>query len=159
MASAADRVQQALESLGISAKVTILTQSARTAQQAADALGTTVSQIIKSLVFMAGEAPLLVETSGSNRVDTGKLEKLLRTPVRRASADEVRQYTGFAIGGVPPVGHARPIKTLIDQDLMQYEEIFAAGGLPEAIFRTTPQDLLKMTGGQLADVKEDGQKY
>jgi len=156
MASSADRVQQALEALGISAKVTILTQSARTAQQAADALGTTVSQIVKSLVFMAGEAPLLVETSGSNRVDTGKLEKLLKTSVRRASADEVRQFTGFAIGGVPPVGHAHPIKTLIDQDLMQYQEIFAAGGIPEAIFRTTSQDLLRMTGGQVADVKEDG---
>ena len=154
MPSASDRVQQALDALGISTKVTILTQSARTAQQAADALGTTVSQIVKSLVFLAGEEPLLVETSGSNRVDTGKLERLLGKAVRRASADEVRQYTGFAIGGVPPVGHVHPIKTLIDQDLMQYEEIFAAGGLPEAIFRTTPQDLLRMTGGQVADVKE-----
>lgn len=158
MASATERVQQALEALGISTKVTILSQSARTAQQAADALGTTVSQIVKSLVFVAGEEPLLVETSGSNRVDTGKLERLLGSPVRRASAEQVRQFTGFAIGGVPPVGHAQSIKTLIDQDLMQYEEIFAAGGIPEAIFKTTPQDLARMTGGQLADVKEDGQR-
>lgn len=154
MASASDRVQQALKALGISTKVTILTRSARTAQQAADALGTTVSQIVKSLVFMAGEEPLLVETSGSNRVGTAKLERLLGRAVRRASADEVREFTGFAIGGVPPVGHAQPITTLVDEDLMQYQEIFAAGGIPEAIFRTTPQELVKMTGGRVADVKE-----
>ncbi len=155
MASAVERVQQTLQQLGIKAEVVLLEQSARTAQQAADALGTTVPQIIKSLIFMAGDAPLLVETSGSNRVDVQKLEALLDQPIRRANADEVRQWTGFAIGGIPPVGHAHAIKTLIDQDLMQYDDLFAAGGIPEAIFKTTPQDLLEMTNGQLADVKED----
>lgn len=154
MASASERVQQALQHLGINAEVIVLEESARTAQQAADALGTTVAQIIKSLIFMAGDAPLLVEASGSNRVDTQKIEVLLDVPVRRANANEVRHWTGFAIGGVPPVGHAHPIKTLIDQDLMQYDDIFAAGGTPESIFKTTPSDLVKMTNGQLADIKE-----
>jgi len=154
MASAVERVQQALQQLDIEAEVVILEQSARTAQQAADALDTTVSQIIKSLIFMAGETPLLVETSGSNRVDVHKLEVLIDQSVRRANADEVREWTGFAIGGVPPVGHAHSIQTLIDEDLMQYEVLFAAGGIPESIFETTPQDLLKMTKGQVADIKE-----
>lgn len=154
MSASADRVQQALVNLGISAKVQILNKSARTAQQAADALGTTVAQIVKSLVFVAGEEPVLVETSGSNRVDLKKLEALLGLPVRRAEAKEVRDFTGFAIGGIPPVGHTQPIRTLIDEDLLQYETIFAAGGLPEAIFQTTPKELLQMTGGQVANVKE-----
>ena len=154
MSTSANRVQQALDALGIRVKVQILNKSSRTAQQAADALDTTVAQIVKSLVFVAGEEPLLVETSGSNRVDLKKLEALLGLPVRRAEAKEVRAFTGFAIGGIPPVGHRQPIRTLVDEDLLQYEEVFAAGGTPEAIFKTTPDDLLRMTGGKVADVKE-----
>jgi prolyl-tRNA editing enzyme YbaK/EbsC (Cys-tRNA(Pro) deacylase) len=154
MASAPERVQQALDALNIDAKVEIMTESARTAQQAADALNTTVAQIVKSLVFVAGDEPLLVETSGSNRVDLKKLETILNVPIRQANAKEVRAFTGFAIGGIPPVGHAQEMKTLIDEDLLQYDEIFAAGGIPESIFKTTPQDLLTMTGGQVAEVKE-----
>jgi len=154
MSTSANRVQRALDALGIRVKVQILNKSSRTAQQAADALGTTVAQIVKSLVFVAGEEPLLVETSGNNRVDLKKLEALLGLPVRRAEAKEVRAFTGFAIGGIPPVGHRQPIRTLVDEDLLQYEEVFAAGGTPEAIFKTTPDDLLRMTGGKVADVKE-----
>jgi len=154
MSTATDRVQAALEQLGIDARIEIMSESARTAQQAADAIGTTVAQIVKSLVFVAGDAPVLVETSGSNRVDTKKLETVLNAPVRRADAKEVRAFTGFAIGGVPPVGHAQKLVTLIDEDLFQFQAIYAAGGVPEAIFKTTPQDLLTMTSGRVADVRE-----
>ncbi len=151
--ASAQRVQDALRQRGVAVEIVLLQERARTAQQAAEAIGCTVAQIVKSLVFVAGEAPLLVETSGANRVDLAKLEALLGRPVRSANADEVRAFTGFAIGGIPPVGHARPIETLIDQDLLAHETVYAAGGVPEAIFPTTPQQLVAMTGGRVADVK------
>lgn len=154
MSSATQRVQAALAAHGVRAQIVEFPQGTRTAQDAAAAIGTTVAQIVKSLVFIAGEEPLLVETSGSNRVDLSKLEARLGVPVRQANADEVRQLTGFAIGGVPPVGHKRPIRTLIDEDLMAHEEIFAAAGTPHTVFRLTPQELVRLTGGTLMDVKQ-----
>lgn len=151
--ASACRVQDTLRQRGVEAKIVILSESARTAQQAAEAIGCAVAQIVKSLVFVAGQTPLLVETSGANRVDPAKLEALLGAPVRTANATEVRDFTGFAIGGIPPVGHLQPIETLIDQDLLQHDVVYAAGGVPEAIFPITPQQLLAMTGGRVADVK------
>jgi len=98
---------------------------------------------------------VLVCASGSNRVSLEKLGSLVGKPVRQASPDEVKEATGFAIGGVPPVGHKRPLKAFIDRDLMRYEEIWAAAGTPHAVFRTTPHQLLQITQGKLVDIKDD----
>ena len=151
---AARRVEEALHERGFEIEVQELSQSTRTAQEAAEAVGVTVGQIVKSLVFLAGEEPLLVCASGANRVSLGKLTGLLGRSVRKASPDEVREATGFAIGGVPPLGHARSLRTLIDQDLFQYDEIWAAAGTPHAVFRTTPAQLREMTRGEVVDLKE-----
>lgn len=151
----AERVQMALQALGFSVQVRELPQSTRTAPEAARAVGVTVGQIVKSLVFMVGDQPRLVCASGSNRVSLDKLKRqLMGQPVRQASSDEVRAATGYSIGGVPPAGHITKLRTLIDRDLMQYSEICAAAGTPNAVFLTTPQQLLEMTKGELADVKE-----
>lgn len=151
---AAERVQAALSELGLYAEVRELPQSTRTAPEAARAVGVRVGQIVKSLIFMADEEPVLVCASGSNRVSLEKLGKLVGRPVRQASPDEVKEATGFAIGGVPPIGHRRLLKAFIDRDLMQYEEIWAAAGTPHAVFRTTPHELLQITKGQLVDIKD-----
>lgn len=151
---AARRVEEALRQRGFSVEVQELSQSTRTAQEAAEAVGVSVGQIVKSLVFVAGEEPVLVCASGANRVSLEKLTELLGRPVRRASPEEVREATGFAIGGVPPLGHARQLRTFIDRDLMQYDEIWAAAGTPHAVFRTTPAQLLEMTRGEVVDLAE-----
>ena len=150
----AERVQKALEALGFSVPVRELPQSTRTAPEAARAAGVTVGQIVKSLIFMAGNQALLVCASGSNRVSIEKLSALTGQRVRQASADEVKAATGYSIGGVPPAGHITKLRTLIDRDLVQYGEICAAAGTPNAVFLTTPQQLLQMTQGEVADVKE-----
>lgn len=154
-ASAAERVRQALTELGLDARIQELPDSTRTAEQAAQAVGMTVGQIVKSLVFMTDDGPLLVCASGDNRVSLDKLNQLVEGTVRQASPDEVRSATGFAIGGVPPTGFARPLPTFIDRDLMPYDEICAAAGTPHAVFRTTPLDLQRMTEGVFADVKDE----
>jgi len=128
--------------------------STRTAQEAADTVGTSVAQIAKSLIFLAGGEPILVIASGSNRVSERKVRSHLGAKIRRADAEQVRQATGYAIGGVPPVGHARPLRTLIDEDLLSHPEIYAAAGTPRAVFRLTPQELLEMTRGEVMDLKE-----
>lgn len=151
---AARRVERALRELGFEIEVQELAQSTRTAQEAAEAVGATVGQIVKSIVFVAGEEPVLVCVSGANRVSLDKLAKLLGQPPRKASPDEVRKATGFAIGGVPPLGHPQRIRTFIDRDLLQYDEIWAAAGTPRALFRTTPAQLRAMTQGEVAEVKE-----
>ena len=128
-----------------------LTESARTATDAARALGCRVDQIVKSLVFRGRrtERAILVAASGANRVDEVKVGELLAEPIAKADAAFVRARTGFAIGGVAPVGHAEPVPTLIDEDLMKWEEIWAAAGHPSSIFRLTPADLVRMTSGRV----------
>lgn len=153
MKPAAQKVQDALRALGIDRSVLELTVSAKTARQAADAVGVGVGQIAKSLVFTANGSPILVIASGDNRVDEGKLGVLLGARIRRADPDTVRQATGFAIGGVPPVGHATPLPTYIDRDLLRYPLIYAAGGVPECVFPLSPDELLRATGGRVADIK------
>jgi len=124
-----------------------------TAAAAAEALGVTVGQIANSLVFDADGDPLLVLTSGAHRVDTAKVAALIGvTAVRRASPDFVREHTGQAIGGVAPVGHPKPVRTLVDTALEQYDEVWAAGGIPHAIFPTTFAELVRMTDGTPAEV-------
>lgn len=149
-----ERVQQALRALGLGHEIVELGQSARTAAEAARALGCRVDQIAKSLVFRLRDsgAPLLVVTSGANRVDEAKVGALVGERLERADADFVRVQTGFAIGGVAPIGHARPLVTLIDEHLLRFEEIWAAAGHPSTVFRLTPGDLVTMTGGRVVAV-------
>jgi Cys-tRNA(Pro) deacylase len=149
-----ERVRERLREQGIEAQPVEFAESTRTSADAAAAIGTTVAQIAKSLVFMANGQPLLVIASGANRVDTKKLGALLDARITRADADAVRQATGFPIGGVPPLGHTTPLRTLIDEDLLAFTSIWAAAGTPNAVFETTPADLVKMTNGQVADLKE-----
>lgn len=154
LSSSARKVQQVLESLGMSLKVIDMPDSTRTAQEAAQAVGCQVGQIVKSLVFRTKRSrrPVLVVASGQNRVNEKKLEALLGEPLGKADADFVRETTGFAIGGVPPVGHLQPIETFMDQDLLQYESIWAAAGTPKSVFCLTPADLVKMTNGKVVDI-------
>lgn len=155
MSSATDRVQKALLELGLAAHVQEFPQGTRTAQEAADAIGTTLGQIVKSLVFLADGRPLLVLASGKNRVDMGKLARAAGAArIERADADRVRAATGFAIGGVPPVGHATPLETYIDEDLLSYEIVYAAAGAPTAIFPITPPDLVRVTGGRVTELAQ-----
>ncbi|HBX68736.1 MAG TPA: hypothetical protein DEH25_04975 [Chloroflexi bacterium] len=156
LSPSAQRVQQALTQLGLTLEVVELPDSTRSAAEAAAAIGCTVGQIAKSLIFKTkgSEKPVLVIASGSNRVDEKKIAALLGEKISKAEADFVRQQTGFAIGGVPPVGHIEPLRTFIDEDLLAYAEIWAAAGTPHAVFRLTGADLVRATGGQVTDVKK-----
>lgn len=151
----AQKVQDALQAKGFHNQVIELAASTRTAAEAAAAVGCTVEQIAKSIVFVGKSSgqPLLVIASGGNRVDEKKVQALIGEKIARADADFVRAQTGFVIGGVPPIGHAQPLRILIDADLLAYTEIWAAAGHPNAIFRLTPDELIRMTGGIVADVK------
>jgi prolyl-tRNA editing enzyme YbaK/EbsC (Cys-tRNA(Pro) deacylase) len=155
LSSSARKVQEALARLDMKLDVVELPNSTRTAAEAAQAVGCQLGQIIKSLVFKTkrSERPILVIASGVNRVDERKIEALTGEPLGKADADFVRQQTGFVIGGVPPLGHATQLETYIDQDLMQYEELWAAAGTPHAVFRLTPTDLLKMVDGRVVEIK------
>lgn len=155
LSPSAQKVQDALFAQGLSLEVVELPGSTRTAVEAAQAIGCEVAQIVKSLVFKGkhSERPILVIASGINRVNEKSIEKLIGEPLGKADADFVRLHTGFVIGGVPPVGHVQRLETFIDQDLLQYREIWAAAGTPHAVFRLTPQDLLKMKIGQVVNVK------
>ncbi len=128
--------------------------STKTSADAAAAIGCTVAQIAKSVIFrtMQSDRAVLVVASGTNRVDEKKVASIIGEKVKSADADFVRAATGFVIGGVPPVGHAAPAVTLLDQDLRQYDTIWAAGGTPNAVFRLTWDDLTLLTGGTVADV-------
>jgi len=158
LSPSATKVQEALQALGLSLEVVELPDSTRTAAEAAQAIGCQVGQIVKSLVFKAkrSQKPILVIASGQNRVDERLIEALILEPLGKADADFVRQHTGFAIGGVPPVGHIEPLRTFIDEDLLQYDQLWAAAGTPHAVFRLGPSDLVKITGGQVIRVKEGG---
>lgn len=128
-------------------------EGTRTAVDAAAAVGCDVAQIVKSLVFRrASGAPVLVVASGRNRVDEAKVQAILGEPVGKADAAFVREATGYAIGGVPPAAHATPIETLVDEDLLAFDEVWAAAGTPRSVFALTPDELLAMTRGRVADV-------
>ncbi len=149
------RVREALARLGLQAEIKEFDASTRTSADAAAAIGCAVAQIAKSLVFRAkgGNQPVLVMASGVNRVDEKTLEAELGDEVGRADADFVRAATGFAIGGVAPVGHAGPVRIFIDADLGQYAEIWASAGSPNAVFRLTPAELQRITGGRVVAIK------
>jgi prolyl-tRNA editing enzyme YbaK/EbsC (Cys-tRNA(Pro) deacylase) len=155
--ASAARVQEALKRLGFELQVLDLPQSARTSAEAAQACACQVGQIAKSLVFKGRESqrPILAIASGANRVDESKLAALAGEPIEKPNADYVRDRTGFVIGGVAPVGLAQPMDIVIDEDLLQYEHIWAAAGAPNAVFRLTPDDLVKMTAGRVAPLKQE----
>jgi prolyl-tRNA editing enzyme YbaK/EbsC (Cys-tRNA(Pro) deacylase) len=148
------RVQEALQALGLGHEIVDLGLSARTAAEAAGAVGCRVDQIAKSLVFRLRESgrALLVVTSGTHRVDEVRVAALVGETLDRADAEFVRAETGFAIGGVAPIGHVKPVMTLIDEHLLSFEEIWAAAGHPNTVFRLRPADLVTMTGGRVARV-------
>ena len=155
LSSSAQKVQDALHAIGLTLQVVELPDSTRTAMEAAQAVGCQVGQIVKSLIFKGkrSERPILVIASGANRVDEKKIEALIGEPLGKADAEFVRQKTGFVIGGVPPVGHAQPLATFIDADLLQYERVWAAAGTPHAVFQLDPADLIRITGGEIIQVK------
>ena len=154
LSPSAQRVQDALRGMGFGYEVIEFAQTTRTAAEAAAAVGCTVGQIAKSLVFKTrhGGRPLLVIASGANRVNEKAMRAIVGEPIEKPDADFVRQQTGFVIGGVPPLGHAAPMTIFIDEDLLQYDIIWAAAGTPNAVFRLAPADLLPMTGGQAIKV-------
>ncbi len=154
MKASVARVVEALAALGVDAQVTEFPQSTRTADEAAAAVGAEVGQIVKSLVFLAGEQPILALVSGANRADPAKLVALAGAQIRRADADAVRAATGFSIGGVPPVGHAKPLPTYLDRDLLRYTTVWAAAGTPNAVFPIAPADLERITGATAADIAQ-----
>ena len=150
------KVQDFLSSNGYNCTVFQLPGSARTAQEAADAIGCSTAQIAKSLVFknrQSGE-PVLVIASGANRVDIKKIKDQLGLKLGRADGNYVKERTGFAIGGIPPVCHTVALQTILDPDLKKYQEIWAAGGTPHALFKLIPADLESMTGGKWVDLAE-----
>jgi prolyl-tRNA editing enzyme YbaK/EbsC (Cys-tRNA(Pro) deacylase) len=139
--------------LGPELQVLEFEASTRTSEEAATAVGCTVGEIAKSLIFRAADGrPVLVIASGANRVDEKKVRALLGQKIERADPDFVREATGFVIGGVPPVGHASPSIVLIDGDLERFAFVWAAAGTPNAVFRIAPGDLIRMTGGRVAEV-------
>lgn len=151
----AKQVQNKLLELGYANQVVELPDSTRTAQEAADAIGCEVAHIAKSIIFRLKyeDKPLLVIASGVNRINEKQITGCLNDQLGKADADFVREHTGFVIGGVPPVGHKESILTFIDEDLLQYREIWAAAGHPRAVFQLTPQELIQMTQGRVICVK------
>lgn len=150
------RVRYALHAGGHGHMPVLLDAAARTAQQAADALGIVVGQIAKSIIFrrQSDDAAVLVVTSGDKRVDEAKVAALVGS-LGRADAAFVKAKTGYSIGGVPPIAHATPSVTLIDRELQRFDEIWAAAGHPHAVFRLSPRDLVQLTGAALADVVQE----
>lgn len=138
MHQTAQRLQERLHELGLDVEVRELAGSTRTAQEAADAVGAELGQIVKSLVFVDGDGAVLCLCAGDRRVDTAKLGD----GVRQAKADEVREATGFAVGGVPPLGHDHPVRTVVDESLRRFETLWCAGGTPHAVFPVGTEQLI-----------------
>ena len=155
LSPSAQKIQDLLNALGYNYTVIEHTASTRTAQEAADRAGCELGQIVKSLIFKGSESgkPILVLTSGANRVNEKRIEQYAGETISRPNADFVRTVTGFAIGGVPPVGHAQKMETYIDEDFLAYRTIWAAAGTPNAIFELNTEDLQKMTEGKVVQVK------
>jgi len=156
LSDSAKRVQDFLSAKGFSFEVKELPGLTRTAQQAADSVGCAVAQIAKSLVFREKKTnrPILIIASGSNRVDLAKIEKETGLKLGKADGNYVKERVGYAIGGVPPVGHNEHLETILDTDLKKYEVIWAAAGTPFAVFRLKPADLEPLTNGKWIDLSE-----
>ncbi len=155
LSPSAQKIQDALNSLGYNYTVIEHAESTRTALEAAERAGCELGQIVKSLIFKGKESgkPIIVLTSGVNRVDEKRIRAYAEEGIGKADADFVRAVTGFVIGGVPPVGHIQKIETYMDEDFLQYEVVWAAAGTPNAIFELTTSDLQKMTNAKVVRVK------
>jgi prolyl-tRNA editing enzyme YbaK/EbsC (Cys-tRNA(Pro) deacylase) len=151
MKASVKQVMDALAAAGLDVEVREFTASTRTAEDAAAAIGVTVAQIVKSLVFLADGQAILALVSGSHRVDAEKLAELTGASITRADADTVRRLTGFSIGGVPPVGHETRLPTYCDPELLRYIVVWAAAGTPNAVFPISPQRLVQLAAAQVAD--------
>ncbi|WP_368415269.1 YbaK/EbsC family protein [Falsiroseomonas sp.] len=149
-----ERVRAALVAAGHADSIEAFPEGTRSAADAAAAVGCQVAQIAKSIIFRAGEGAVLVIASGANRVDMGKVAATTGFHLKRADGKWVRDVTGFAIGGVAPLGHLTPPLVLVDEDLLAYDRVWAAAGSPMHVFATTPAELLRISGGTVADVKE-----
>lgn len=147
------RFIEALRSLGYEPRILELPAGTATAREAAAAVGTDLRQIAKTLLFQAGEEPFLVIAAGHNRVDTRKLAAMLGGKVRMADPKFTTGVTGYPVGGVPPLGHPRPLKTFIDEDLLACDVVYAGAGSPHTLFPVKPKELLDLTGGKPADIK------
>ena len=155
MSGAIDRFMEAARVLGLDPDVRRFPEGTKTARAAADAIGCEVGQIVKSLVFMADDRPVMAFTSGANRVDESKLAAAVEAnDVRRATPEEARTATGFAVGGTPPFGHPEQLTCVVDPDLLSWDEIWAAAGTPDSVFRLTPAELLRVTGAAPAAFAE-----
>jgi prolyl-tRNA editing enzyme YbaK/EbsC (Cys-tRNA(Pro) deacylase) len=155
--SAIERFEEAARAAGLALEIRRFPQGTKTAADAARAIGCDIGQIVKSLVFVADGRPFLALTSGSNRADPGRLAKLLGSAqVRRATAEEAREATGYAIGGTPPFGHPGSLRVLVDRDLLAYEVVWGAAGTPDSVFPISPTEVLRATEGEVADFREDG---
>lgn len=148
-------VRAFLNDNGMNNKIVELADSARTAEMAAASIGTSVGQIVKSLIFRGVQsgAPILVLASGTNRVDEKKVAQVIGEPIKKADADFVRNRSGFSIGGVPPFAHLEQMLTVIDEDLLTYEDIWSAAGHPHAVVQLLPTDLVSISKGRQADIK------
>lgn len=158
MPPSAERFNQAALERGLTLQITVFEHPTRTAQQAADAIGCDVGQIVKSLCFVVDGAPVMVLVSGSNQLDTKKLARLMSVghkKVKRAEAEIVKQATGYSIGGVPPFGHASPMTVYIDAYLASFDEIWAAAGHPNTVFPIAPRNLIAAASATVADVCRD----
>ncbi len=154
----AQKVADAAQELGLNIEIKEFEATTRTAEDAANAIGCTVAQIVKSLLFVVNGQPVMALVSGPSRLDEKKLAALCgvgKKRIKRANADIVREATGFAIGGVPPFGHQQKLTTYIDQDFWQFEVIWAAAGTPNAVFAITPAELAQVTEGTVVDLKVD----
>ena len=153
LSTSAQRVQDALAAAGVDSVIVEYDVPARTSADAAKVLGCDVAQIAKSLVFRSASGrPVLVIASGANRVDERKVAARIGEAIGKADAAFVRDASGYAIGGIPPLGHAQPLTTLIDRDLLRYDIVYAAGGTPHAMFPLKPSDLVRVSRGTIADV-------
>jgi prolyl-tRNA editing enzyme YbaK/EbsC (Cys-tRNA(Pro) deacylase) len=159
LSASAQQFQDHLASRGYPNKVMEMPDSTRTSAEAATAIGCSVAQIAKSIIFRTEQndsvIPVMAVASGINRVNEMKVQALIGHRVRKADADFVRQQTGFVIGGVPPIGHVKPLHILIDEDLLKFELIWAAAGSPHAVFQLTPAQLVEMTAGTVANIRVD----
>jgi prolyl-tRNA editing enzyme YbaK/EbsC (Cys-tRNA(Pro) deacylase) len=156
MSKAVDRFRERSRALAFDPEVIEFPQGTKTAVDAARAIGCEVGQIVKSLVFVAGSEPFIALTSGPNRADAARLSALMEgRPVRRADPEEARAATGFAIGGTPPFGHPRRLKVLCDRDLLRFDVVWAAAGTPQSVFPITPDELVRISGAEPADLRED----
>jgi prolyl-tRNA editing enzyme YbaK/EbsC (Cys-tRNA(Pro) deacylase) len=155
LSPSARRVQEALRAAGLDGTVVEYDVPARTSAEAAQVLGCTVGEIAKSLVFRAADGRhVLVVASGAHRVDERRIAEAVGQPVGKADAEYVRERTGYAIGGVPPLAHAHPPIALVDAALLGFARVFAAGGTPHAMFPIAPQDLVRASGGRVVDVAQ-----